>query len=38
MGSFMNIVVTSSPFGPSDKKGLTYLAVTNADYLPYLID
>lgn len=38
MGSFMNTIVTSSPLGPSDEKGLTYLVATNVGQLPYLID
>lgn len=38
MGSFINTIVTSSPLGLGDDKGLTYLVATNAGQLTYLID
>ncbi|KAL0010437.1 hypothetical protein SO802_005545 [Lithocarpus litseifolius] len=37
-GSIMSTIGTSSPLSFGDEKELIYLAVTNASWLPYLID
>ena len=36
MGPFMGIIGTTTPFVAYDEKEITYLATTNARWLPYL--
>ena len=38
MGSFVNTVRTTTPLAGFDEIGITYLAATNARWLPYLAD
>ena len=38
MGSFVNTIGTTTPLAGFDKIGITYLAATNAGWLPYLAD
>ena len=38
MGSFVDTVGTTSPLASFDEIGITYLAATNARWLPYLAD
>ena len=38
MGSFVDTVVTTTPLVGFDEIGITYLAATNAGWLPYLAD
>ena len=38
MGSFVNTVRTTTPLAGFDEIGITYLAATNAEWLPYLAD
>ena len=38
MGSFVDTVGTTSPLASFDEIGITYLAATNAGWLPYLAD
>ena len=38
MGSFVDTVGTTTPLAGFDKIGITYLAATNAGWLPYLAD
>jgi len=38
MGSFVDTVGTTSPLVSFDENGITYLAATNARWLPYLAD
>ena len=38
MGSFVDTVGTTTPLAGFDEIGITYLAATNAGWLPYLVD
>ena len=38
MGSFVDTVGTTTPLAGFDEIGITYLAATNAEWLPYLAD
>ena len=38
MGSFVDTVGTTTPLAGFDEIGITYLAATNAGWLPYLAD
>ena len=38
MGSFVDVVGTTTPLVGFDETGITYLAATNAGWLPYLAD
>ena len=38
MGSFVDAVGTTTPLTAFDERGITYLAATNAGWLPYLAD
>ena len=38
MGSFVDTVGTTTPLAGFDEIGVTYLAATNAEWLPYLAD
>ena len=38
MGSFVDIVGTTTPLTGFDEMGITYLVATNAGWLPYLVD
>ena len=38
MGLFVDTVGTTTPLTGFDEVGITYLAATNARWLPYLVD
>ena len=38
MGPFTNTARTTTPLTTFDERGITYLAATNATWLPYLAD
>ena len=38
MGSFVDTIGTTTPLVSFDETGITYLAATNAEWLPYLAD
>ena len=38
MGSFVDTIGTTTPLASFDETGITYLAATNAELLPYLTD
>ena len=38
MGSFVDTIGTTTPLVSFDETGITYLAATNAGWLPYLAD
>jgi len=38
MGSFVDPIRTTTPLAGFDETGITYLAATNAEWLPYLAD
>ena len=38
MGPFTDIARTTTPLTAFDERGITYLATTTAEWLPYLID
>ena len=38
MGSFVDAAETTTPLTGFDERGITYLATTNARWLPYLVD
>ena len=38
MGSFVDIVGTTTPLASFNEMGITYLVATNARWLPYLVD
>ena len=38
IGLFVDIVGTTTPLAGFDEIGITYLAITNTGWLPYLVD